>query len=66
MQTDRGYDLTSLNSFFNEFMSPKELADQLVQILFNYASCVNEETLECFKNDVDTINLIHSELIKIK
>lgn len=32
-------------------MPPKELADQLVQILFNYASCVNEETLECFKND---------------
>ena len=66
MQTDKDYDLTSLNSFFNEFISPKELEDELVQILFNYASCVNEETLECFKNDVDTINLIHSELIKIK
>lgn len=66
MQTDKDYDLTSLNDFFNEFMPPKELADQLVQILFNYASCINEETLECFKNDVDTINLIHRELIKIK
>ena len=30
------YDFTSLNDFFNEFMPPKELADQLVQILFNY------------------------------
>ena len=27
------YDFTSLNDFFNEFMPPKELADQLVQIL---------------------------------
>lgn len=43
----------------------KELADQLVQILFNYASCVNEETLECFKNDVDTINLLYQEITKI-
>jgi hypothetical protein len=60
------YDFTSLNDFFNEFMSPKELADQLVQILFNYASCVNEETLECFKNDADTINLLYQEITKIK
>lgn len=54
------------NSNSKQSLVPKELADELVQILFNYASCVNEETLECFKNDVDTINLIHSELIKIK
>lgn len=59
------YDFTSLNDFFNEFMPPKELAGQLVQILFNYASCVNEETLECFKNDVDTINLLYQEITKI-
>ena len=66
MQTDKDYDLTSLNSFFNEFISPKELADELVQILFNYASCVNEETLECFKNDADTINLLYQEITKVK
>ena len=60
------YDFTSLNDFFNEFISPKELADELVQILFNYASCVNEETLECFKNDADTINLLYQEITKVK
>lgn len=59
------YDLTSSNDFFNEFMPPKELADRLVRILFNYASCVNEETPECFKNDADAINLLYQEITKI-
>lgn len=48
------YDFTSLNDFFNEIMSPNELACDIVQLLFNYASCVDEDNLECFKNDVGT------------
>ncbi len=60
------YDFTSLNDFFNIFTSPKELADELVEVLFNYASCVNEENLENFKNDAATINLLYHEITKIK
>lgn len=42
MRTEKQYDLSGFNQLFNESLSPRELADELVQLLFNYASCVDE------------------------
>lgn len=66
MITNKEYDFSSLNKFFNEFETPQQLADKLVQLLFNYAACVDEDSLMSFKNDVSTIYVIHSELNNIK
>ena len=52
--------------YFNKFTSPKELAGGLVKLLFNYAACVNENNLECFKDDVDTIHVLYEGITKIK
>jgi hypothetical protein len=66
MRTEKQYDFTSMNDFFNQFESPRQLADELVQLLFNYASCVDEDSVDLFRNDVSTIYLIHSELLKVE
>lgn len=66
MRTEKQYDFTSMNDFFNQFESPRQLADELVQLLFNYASCVDEDSVDLFRNDVGTIYLIHSELLKVE
>lgn len=66
MQTEKQYDLSGFNQLFNESLSPRQLADELVQLLFNYASCVDEGNAELFRNDVSTIYIIHQELINIK
>ena len=66
MRTEKQYDFTSMNDFFNQFGSPRQLADELVQLLFNYASCVDEDSVDLFRNDVSTIYLIHSELLKVE
>ena len=66
MRTEKQYDLSGFNQLFNESLPPRELADELVQLLFNYASCVDEGNAELFRNDASTIFLIHQELINIK
>ena len=66
MRTEKQYDLSGFNQLFNESLSPRELADELVQLLFNYALCVDEDNVELFKNDVSTIYIIHQELINIE
>lgn len=66
MQTERQYDLSGFNQLFNQSLTPRELADELVQLLFNYASCVDEDSVGLFRNDVSTIYLIHNELLKIE
>lgn len=60
------YDFTSFNEMLNNFITPEELAKNIVQILFNYASVVDEESLGQFKDDVDTINLLYQEITKIR
>lgn len=48
------YDFTSFNEMLNNFITPEELAKNIVQLLFNYASIVDEESLGQFKDDVGT------------
>ena len=55
MIPNKQYDLSELNKFFNEVGTPKQIASELVNLLFNYASCVDEDNLELFKADVGTI-----------
>lgn len=66
MKTDKKHDFSGMIDHFNKFTSPKELAGGLVQLLFNYASCVNENNLDCFKDDVDTIHILYEGIVKIK
>ena len=59
------YDLSSIQELFNEMESPRQLADDLAQLILNYASLVTEDNIEVFKNDLSTISVLRDELIKV-
>lgn len=58
------YDLSSIQELFNEMESPRQLADDLAQLILNYASLVTEDNIEVFKNDLSTISVLRDALIK--
>ncbi len=60
------YDFTSFNEMLNNFITSEELAKNIVQLFFNYASIVDEESLGQFKDDVGTLYIIHEEITKIR
>ena len=66
MIPNKQYDLSELNEFFNEVGTPKQIAAELVNLLFNYASCIDEDNLKLFKSDVSTIYVLYNELTKIE
>ncbi len=45
--------------------SPRQLADDLAQLILNYASLVTEDNIEVFKNDLSTISVLRDALIKV-
>ena len=59
------YDLSSIQELFNEMESPRQLADDLAQLILNYASLVTEDNIEVFKNDLSTISVFRDALIKV-
>ena len=59
------YDLSSIQELFNEMESPRQLADDLAQLILNYASLVTEDNIEGFKNDLSTISVLRDALIKV-
>ncbi len=59
------YDLSSIQELFNEMKSPRQLADDLAQLILNYASLVTEDNIEVFKNDLSTISVLRDALIKV-
>lgn len=59
------YDLSSIQELFNEMESPRQLADDLAQLILNYASFVTEDNIEVFKNDLSTISVLRDALIKV-
>ena len=59
------YDLSSIQELFNEMESPRQLADDLAQLILNYASLVTEDNIEVFKNDLSTISVLRDAFIKV-
>ena len=59
------YDLSSIQELFNEMESPRQLADDLAQLILNYASLVTEDNIKVFKNDLSTISVLRDALIKV-
>ena len=59
------YDLSSIQELFNEMESPRQLADDLAQLILNYASLVTEDNIGVFKNDLSTISVLRDALIKV-
>lgn len=59
------FDFTSLNEFFNEWESPKQLAEELTKLILNYASLIDEDSVVAFKEDLCVVSTFCDELDKI-
>lgn len=59
------YDLSSIQELFNEMESPRQLADDIARVLFNYATLIDCNTIDEFKNDVVTLQCIYKEINRI-
>lgn len=60
------YDLSGINELLNRKIAPEDLAEKLVQLLFDYSLCVEDGMLDDFKDDVWTIYMLHKEITKVK
>ena len=59
------YDFTSFNEFINKVIKPSEMCEQLTVLVFNYSWCINEETVDRFKDDIATIYMLLGEFKKL-
>ena len=59
------YDFTSFNEFINKVINPSEMFEQLTDLVFNYSWCINEETVDRFKDDIATIYMLLGEFKKL-
>lgn len=60
------YDFSELDIFFHQFMSPQEICQDLIELVFNYISLIDESNMNLVKNDISTIYLLYSEINKVK
>lgn len=60
------YDLSGINKLLSRTITPEDLAEKLVQLLFNYSFCVEDGMLEKFKDDAWTIYMLYEEITKLK
>lgn len=60
------YDYSALTEFFNTIVSPAELAEELAQLAFNYASTIREGDITSFQTDMDTIGVLRNALLQVK
>ncbi len=56
------YDFTSMNEFFNFFMTPSQLLDDLTEMVLNYALVHDENQTAVFKHDIDTLYVLIQEI----
>ena len=59
------YDFTSFNEFINKVINPSEMCEQLTDLVFNYSWCINEETVDRFKDHIATIYMLLGEFKKL-
>ena len=59
------YDFTSFNEFINKVINPSEMCARLTDLVFNYSWCINEETVDRFKDDIATIYMLLGEFKKL-
>lgn len=65
MESRKNYDFEELSEFFNKVESPSELADDVLQVVFNYVAMYNDDW-NTLGNDIGTLQLIYEQLKKIK
>lgn len=60
------FDLSEFDKFLSIVITPEEMCESLIDLLFNYAMTMDGERAEIFKDDVGTIYLLYMEFKKLK
>lgn len=67
METNRKkYDLSSFDELFSRCIEPQQLKDEIMELVFNYASKVNDYEIAGFKNDMSTLYIIYDAVKAVK
>ena len=59
------YGFTSLAKYFNGRQSPRQLADDIARVLSNYATLIDCNAIDGFKNDAVTLQCIYKGINRI-
>lgn len=65
-QAKKQYDLTPINELFNNFITPEQLREELVELAFDYASKVEDGESKLFKSNMGTIYVVYDVLRNVK
>lgn len=65
-KTKRMYDLTGLQTYFNEIETPSDLVEELTQLMFNYALTVDADSVDIFKEDLRRILYFRGALMEVE
>lgn len=60
------YDLSAIDELFKDCISPEELREELIELVFDYAQYVEEGSTDLFKNNMSTIYILYRELEGVK
>lgn len=60
------YDLSAIDELFKDCISPEELREELIELVFYYAQYVEEGSTDLFKNNMSTIYILYRALEGVK
>lgn len=60
------YDLSPISELFKDCISPEELREELIELVFDYAQYVEEGSTDLFKNNMSIIYILYRALEGVK
>lgn len=60
------YDLSAIDELFKDCISPEELREELIELVFDYAQYVEEGSTDLFKSNMSTIYILYRALEGVK
>lgn len=60
------YDLSAIDELFKHSITPEELRGELIELVFDYAQCVEEGATDLFKCHIGTLYVLYKALEDVK
>lgn len=60
------YDLSAIDELFKDCISPEELREELIELVFDYAQYVEEGATDLFKCHMGTLYVLYKALEDVK
>lgn len=60
------YDLSAIDKLFEDYITPEELRGEIIEFVFDYAQCVEDDNTELFKRHIGILYLLYNALQDVK